>query len=78
MTGQGEVVFYMCPQCLSIHETEGFCERCKVDRLGCRPGEPDNPCRKPLQDSAGRFRTRAPIWWVEMTMDLPFDPKEND
>lgn len=67
MTGRpGEMVF-LCPRCLDAQPVGGTCPRCGVDRIGCYPGHPDDPCRRPLVDSAGRILTRAPLWWLHQT-----------
>jgi hypothetical protein len=55
---------YLCPQCLTAAEQPGRCEVCGGTRLGCRLGEPDDACRRPLIDAEGRVRTRAPLWWL--------------
>lgn len=56
---------YLCPRCLNPGEKEGPCSVCGTEVLHCRPGEPDDPCRRPLQDREGKIRTRAPRWWLE-------------
>ncbi len=55
---------YLCPQCLTAADQPGRCEVCGGTRLGCRLGEPDDACRRPLIDAEGRVRTRAPLWWL--------------
>ena len=59
---------YLCPRCLAASAQPGVCDRCGEERLGCRPGEADDPCRRPLMDARGQVRTRAPLWWVRKTM----------
>jgi hypothetical protein len=63
----GESV-YLCPRCLSASAHAGACDMCGRERLGCRPGAPDDPCRKPVIDSRGHVRTRAPLWWLRMSV----------
>jgi hypothetical protein len=65
MPDQTETMLYLCPNCYTPGEAPGACPMCGHEMLGCRPGDPDDPCRKPLIDSAGRVRTRAPRWWLE-------------
>lgn len=64
MTSQEMVQVYLCPRCLSAEDAPGICPRCGEDRLGCRPGDPDDPCRRPIMDARGQVRTRAPLWWL--------------
>jgi len=72
--GDGEVAgsmvdqVYLCPRCLDSQASAGICPRCGLERLGCRPGDPDDPCRRPLVDDAGQVRTRAPLWWLRRTV----------
>jgi hypothetical protein len=63
-----DVQLYLCPRCLLPGETVGPCPRCGGQRLTCRPGDPDDPCRKPLIDAEGMVRTRAPLWWLRQTV----------
>ena len=51
---------------LKLHPTWKYsdCPTCGDPLLTCRPGDPDDPCRKPLMDAQGRIRTRAPLWWL--------------
>ncbi len=62
------VQLYLCPRCLLPGETPEPCPRCGGERLTCRPGDLEDPCRRPLIDSAGQVRTRAPLWWLKKTM----------
>jgi len=64
----GQVQVYLCPRCLLPGETPAPCPRCGGARLTCRPGDPDDPCRRPFIDAAGQVRTRAPLWWLQQTM----------
>jgi len=63
-----EVRFSLCPRCLLPGEEPGACPQCGTQRLTCRPGDPDDPCRRPLIDAAGRVQTRAPLWWLRFTV----------
>jgi hypothetical protein len=68
MNDTGQVQLYLCPRCLLPGESPGPCPRCGGPRLTCRPGDPDDPCRRPLIDPQGQVRTRAPLWWLQQTM----------
>lgn len=57
--------FYLCPNCLNPGVRAGECEVCGSIMLHCRPGDPDDPCRRPVIDSKGRVQTRAPLWWLQ-------------
>ncbi len=59
---------YLCPNCFSPADEPGDCSKCGHARVGCRPGDPDDPCRRPLMDSDGNLRTRAPLWWLQYTV----------
>ena len=61
---------YLCARCLLAGDAPGPCPRCGQERLTCRPGDPDDPCRRPWIDAAGKVRTRAPLWWLKQTMVL--------
>ena len=56
--------FYMCPKCLEPALEPTPCPKCGGERLRCRPGDPDDPCRKPYLVAAGAGMSRAPIWWL--------------
>jgi hypothetical protein len=68
MAGPMDVEMYLCPRCLDSQPGAGACPRCGVERIGCRPGDADDPCRRPLVDAAGQVRTRAPLWWLRQTV----------
>jgi hypothetical protein len=68
MAGPSDVDVFLCPRCLDSQPAAGLCPRCGLERIGCRPGDPDDPCRKPLVDDAGQVRTRAPLWWLRQTV----------
>lgn len=56
---------YLCPGCLSPAESSGPCENCGTSVIECRPGDADDPCRRPLMNSQGAVLTRAPVWWLQ-------------
>ena len=68
MLGPSFETVFLCPRCLDAQATGGPCPRCRVERIGCRPGDLDDACRRPLVDSAGRVLTRAPLWWLRQTV----------
>ncbi len=68
MVSQESSTFYLCPRCLESALQAGTCPRCGVQRVRCRPGEPDDPCRRPLMDAQGKILTRAPLWWLRHTV----------
>ncbi len=59
---------YVCPRCLESRTVAGACPRCGVQRVRCHPGDPDDPCRRPLMDAQGKVLTRAPLWWLRHTV----------
>jgi hypothetical protein len=73
MPEQPGKVFFLCPNCYTAGEAAGACPVCEHEMLSCRPGDPDDPCRKPLIDSAGQIRTRAPRWWLEKRLPALFE-----
>ena len=68
MPGPTDLDVFLCPRCLDSQPEAGTCPRCGLERIGCRPGDPDDPCRRPLVDAAGQVRTRAPLWWLRQTV----------
>lgn len=60
-----EAEFYLCPNCFTPGRAPGACENCGSTVLHCRPGDADDPCRKPLLNAAGDLKTRAPLWWLK-------------
>ena len=68
MGAEVAVEVYLCPRCFAAEATPGICPRCGIERVGCRPGALDDPCRKPLMDKSGQVRTRAPLWWLKHTV----------
>jgi predicted amidophosphoribosyltransferase len=61
-------VIFLCPHCMLPGPEAGACPQCGATLVSCRPGEPDDPCRKPLMDRHGRVLTRAPLWWLQYTV----------
>ena len=59
---------FLCPRCLTAAAEPGACLLCGAERLGCTPGEPDDPCRRPVVDAGGQVRTRAPLWWLRQSV----------
>lgn len=59
---------YLCPRCFEAQTAPGFCPNDGAELLSCRPGAPDDPCRRPLMDDKGRVVSRAPIWWLQYTV----------
>jgi hypothetical protein len=59
---------YLCPNCFTPADASGACLQCGAEVLECKPGDPDDPCRRPLMDSRGRVQTRAPLWWLQRTV----------
>ena len=59
---------YLCPVHLTPTDQPGTCEQCGRELVGCRPGDPDDPCRRPIMDHSGRILTRAPLWWLRYSV----------
>ena len=59
---------YLCPTHLVPTGKPGVCPECGQELLGCRPGDPDDPCRRPIIDQRGRVLTRAPLWWLRYSI----------
>jgi hypothetical protein len=68
MTDRPDVQIHLCPKCLEAQPTPGLCPKDGTQLLTCRPGDPDDPCRRPLIDAMGRLRTRAPVWWLKYSV----------
>jgi hypothetical protein len=68
MAAQATDQVYLCARCLLAGDAPGPCPRCGQERLTCRPGSADDPCRRPWIDGQGRIRTRAPLWWLKQTI----------
>lgn len=61
-TDEGPI--YLCTNCLSAAEAAGDCPMCGGKVLECKPGDADDPCRRPIIDAQGNVRSRAPLWWL--------------
>lgn len=61
-------VLYLCPKHLEPAYEQTPCPTCGRQRVKCRPGEANDPCRKPLISPRGEIRTRAPLWWLRRTV----------
>lgn len=61
-------MIHICTRCLTPAGEGGTCSACGGQRISCRPGDPDDPCRRPLMDDRGRVLTRAPLWWLQHTV----------
>jgi len=59
---------YLCRRCFVAQAGPGNCPRCGLELVSCRPGDPDDLCRRPLMDAQGRIRTRAPLWWLHFSV----------
>ncbi len=70
MSEDPEIHIYMCPRHLVAQAEPGKCPLdCTLDLIECCPGDPDDPCRRPVVDEDGTVRTRAPLWWLEHTVE---------
>jgi hypothetical protein len=69
-------VFYMCPRCMEAADEPTPCPRCGGERVACRPGEADDPRRRPLMSSTGEVRSHAPLWWLRRMVVLVADRNE--
>ena len=68
MTGSLMEKVYLCPQCFEAQSEPGLCPKDGSELLSCRPGDPDDPCRRPLIDTKGKIVARAPIWWLRYSV----------
>lgn len=57
-----EQVFYICPKCFQVCETESECHGHLM--VICETGHPGDEKRKPVVDSHGRLVSRAPLWYL--------------
>jgi hypothetical protein len=69
---------YLCPNCFTPGDKPGACPECGTMRVGCRPGDPDDPSRKPIIDENGHVRTRAPLWWLRYTVSQLTNKSQTD
>jgi len=58
-----EQVFYICPKCFRVCETESECHEHLM--VICETGHPGDEKRKPVIDNHGRLVSRAPLWYLE-------------
>jgi hypothetical protein len=68
MTLNSNTEVYLCPVHLIPTDSPGVCDQCGRELVGCRPGDPDDPCRRPIMDARGRILTRAPLWWLRYSV----------
>lgn len=68
MSINSEIIVYLCPTHLISAGQPGMCPKCDQEMVGCRPGDPDDPCRRPLMDQRGHILTRAPLWWLQYSV----------
>jgi hypothetical protein len=68
MSLNSDLEVYLCPVHLTPTGQPGACVQCGRELVGCRPGDPDDPCRRPMMDSSGRILTRAPLWWLRYSV----------
>ena len=61
--------FYICTTCFRTSETEEECHGRMM--LHCGQLQPGDPRLKPLLDSEGDLKTRAPRWFLEGIRPLP-------
>jgi len=59
---------YLCPRCFEAQNTPGNCPNDGMELLSCQPGDPDDPCRRPLMDNKGNIVSRAPVWWLQYSI----------
>jgi hypothetical protein len=58
-----EQVFYICPICFRVCETESECHEHRM--VLCETGHPGDERRKPVPDQFGNLVSRAPRWYLE-------------
>lgn len=69
---------HLCPKCLEAQAAPGLCPNDGMELLTCKPGDPDDPCRRPLIDAMGQIKTRAPVWWLKYSVTELMDILEDD
>ncbi len=62
-------VFYICPICFQVCETERQCHDHRM--LRCDPGKPGSAQRKPVTDRFGNLVSSAPRWYLEARGAIP-------
>jgi hypothetical protein len=58
-----EQIFYICPICFRVCETEAECHEHRM--VICKTGKPGDDIRKPVTDDFGRLASRAPRWYLD-------------
>ncbi len=66
--GKPSELIYLCRRGFHTQGQAGKCPRDGLELVRCKPGAPDDPCRKPLMEAQGRVMTRAPRWWLPHTV----------
>lgn len=64
-----DTVFYMCPICFRVFDTERECHKHRT--LRCIPGKPGSEQRKPMIDQFGNMVSSAPRWYLEARGVIP-------
>ncbi len=62
-------VFFICPVCFKICETERQCHDHLMMR--CDAGKPGSELRKPVTDRFGNMVSSAPRWYLEARRIIP-------
>jgi hypothetical protein len=57
------IVFYICPTCFRVCETEQECHEHQM--VACKPGELGDKRRRPVNNRFGQYASRAPRWFLE-------------
>jgi hypothetical protein len=60
---ENESVFYICPVCFQVCDTEQECHAHRM--VECDAGEFGDERRKPVSDRFGNLVSRAPRWFLE-------------
>ena len=68
MAEEANAIICLCPNCFTPATQPGQCVECGHELLVCRPGDPDDPCRRPLLSAHGDVLTQAPRWWLKYTV----------
>jgi hypothetical protein len=63
------IVFYICPTCFRVCETEQECHEHQMafdhQMVACNPGSLGDERRKPVNNRYGQYASRAPRWFLE-------------